>query len=418
MAHKPKSALLAAVAGELRGWPPGEALSAVAREVRQRERDERFMQLALNLASRGLGRTSPNPPVGALVVRKDSVVGRGYHEQAGAPHAEVVALRRAGAKAKGATLYVTLEPCAHFGRTPPCVDAILAAGIRRVVIGCRDPNPTVPGRGAERLRRAGIRVRLGVLQRECAALISAFRKRVQTGMPWVTVKLAASLDGRIATKRGVARWVTESPARMLVHAWRNVHDAVLIGCETVRRDDPLLTCRLPGGRDPVRVVLDGRLRIPLGARVVSPSAAPGTWILTRRPAPEPRASALRRRGAKVVELPARNGRISIRRALRALARRGISSVMIEGGATVATAAIAAGVVDRFLLFYAPKLVGGDGRPMAESLGVRTMTRALPLHIRSATWVGRDLLLVATPFHPGDRLSLWFTLGDVVSLWGT
>jgi len=271
-----------------------------------------------------------------------------------------------------------------------------------VVIGCRDPNPAVPGRGAEKLRRAGIQVRLGVLEPQCAALICGFRKRVVAGLPWVSLKLAASLDGRIATKSGASRWVTSPPARLLVHAWRNVHDAVLVGCETVRRDDPSLTCRLPGGRDPLRIVLDGRLRIPLDAKVVSPGAARGTWILTQRPAPERKASILSRRGVRIVELPGTRGRISLSTALRTLARAGICSVMIEGGATVAAAAIAAGVVDRFLFFYAPKLVGGDGRPMATSLGVASMDRAFPLRIRFLMRVGTDLLLVATPV-PRGRL---------------
>src|SRR5512135_2351615 len=232
-----------------------------------RSDDARYMRLALRLGRRGLGRTSPNPPVGAVVVSGHTVVGRGYHHQAGMPHGEIEALTDAGARARGATLYVTLEPCAHHGRTPPCTDAVIAAGVRRVVFGTRDPNPTVSGNGMVRLRAARIAVTGGVLQPDCDELIAAFRKHVTTGLPLVTLKLAASLDGRIATATGESRWITGPESRLFTQRLRNEHDAILVGAQTVIRDDPELTCRLRGGRNPLRVVLDGRLRVPLGARV-------------------------------------------------------------------------------------------------------------------------------------------------------
>jgi len=354
--------------------------------------DVRFMRMALRLGARGLGRTSPNPPVGAVVVVRGKVVGRGFHRQAGAAHGEAAALRAAGARARGATLYVTLEPCAHHGRTPPCTDAAIAAGVRRVVIGTRDPNPHVPGHGIRRLRAAGITVTSGVLRDECEALIGAFRKHVTTGRPLVTLKLAASLDGRIATMSGDARWITGADSRRYVHRLRAEHDAVLVGAETVRRDDPQLTCRIRGGRNPVRVILDGRLRIPLRARVLTKRAPAATVVFTARPASAAKVRQMRERGIEVVTLEAPTGRIPIGRVMRELGKRNIMSVLIEGGATVAAAALAAGVVDHLLIFYAPKLIGGDGHPLLAGLGVRRMRDAVALGPLQVKRFARDLLV--------------------------
>ena len=349
------------------------------------ERDDaRFMRLALRLGRRGVGRTSPNPPVGAVVVARGTVVGRGFHRRAGAPHAEIEALRHAGPRARGATLYVTLEPCAHHGRTPPCTDAVLAAGIRRVVAGARDPNPHVAGNGLRRLQAAGVVAHAGVLQPECEALIAAFRTHITTGRPLVTVKLAASLDGRIATATGEARWITGEDSRRYAHRLRDEHDAVLVGAETVLRDDPELTCRLRGGRHPLRVVLDGRLRIPLRARVLADTATAPTLVITAVPSGTAKVRQLRAHGAEVLSLVTSSRRISLLRVMRELGKRNVMSVLVEGGATVAAAALAAGIVDRLLVFFAPKLIGGDGRPMLDSLGVRRMHDALalgPLEVR-------------------------------------
>jgi diaminohydroxyphosphoribosylaminopyrimidine deaminase/5-amino-6-(5-phosphoribosylamino)uracil reductase len=360
--------------------------------------DVALMRQALGLARRGLGRTSPNPAVGAVVVRRGQVVGRGFTRPAGGPHAEVVALADAGRAARGATLYVTLEPCAHHGRTPPCVDAVLAAGIERVVLGCRDPNPRVRGNGAERLRRAGVEVATGILESECAEAIRFFAKHAATGLPWATLKLAASLDGRIATHDGDSRWVTGEAARRYVHRLRNWHDAVLVGAQTVIADDPALTCRLRGGRDPLRVVLDGRLRIPLGAGIVGA----GTLVLTGRGTKASKVAALRRRGVEVVELPHRGGVIAWRDALAEIGRRGLCSVLVEGGGGTAATALRGGGVDEVLFFYAPKLVGADGQPMIGPLGVSRMARALAL--TDAHWrrLGPDLLLRALAAPPAKR----------------
>jgi diaminohydroxyphosphoribosylaminopyrimidine deaminase/5-amino-6-(5-phosphoribosylamino)uracil reductase len=357
--------------------------------------DERFMRLAVREGRRGLGRTSPNPPVGAVVVRGGAVVGRGYHRRAGLPHAEVDALRVAGPRARGATLYVTLEPCAHHGRTPPCTEAILAAGLRRVVVGVRDPNPTVRGDGLGRLRAAGVAVAHGVEVAACEELIAAFRKHVTTGLPWVTLKLAATLDGRIATSSGDSRWITGAVSRRFVHRLRAEHDAILVGAETVIHDDPDLTCRLRGAHTPLRIVLDGRARIPPTARVVTSCDAVPTVVVVGRDAPAARVRRLERGGVEVVRLPASAGRISFRRVLRALGRRGLSSVLVEGGATVAAAAIAAGDVDRLLAFYAPMLIGADGRPMLGALGVRYLRQAPRLGPLQVRRMAGDILVTAS-----------------------
>jgi len=348
--------------------------------------------MALRLARRGLGYTSPNPPVGAVVVAHGAVVGRGFHRAAGAAHGEVDALRDAGSRARGATLYVTLEPCAHHGRTPPCTEAVLAAGIRRVVVGSRDPNPHVPGDGVGRLRRAGISVDTAVLGDECDGLIAPFRKYITTGRPLVTLKLAASLDGRIATATGESRWITSEASRRFVHRLRAEHDAVLVGAQTVMRDDPELTCRLRGGRNPLRIVLDGRLRLPLTARVLTNTSTAATLVVTGTRAAATKVRRVEARGAEVLRLPERAGRVSLTRLLRAVGRRGVMSVLIEGGATIAATALAARAVDRLLLFYAPKLIGGDGRPMLGPLGVRRLVNATQLGTLQIRRFASDVLV--------------------------
>lgn len=365
-----------------------------------RRDDGFYMRLALRLGRRGLGRTSPNPPVGAVVVVGNRLVGRGYHQRAGLAHGEVEALRDAGEKARGATLYVTLEPCAHHGRTPPCTDAVVAAGVRRVVVGTRDPNPAVVGNGVECLRAAGIEVTTGVEQAACDELIAAFRKHVTKGMPLVTLKLAASLDGRIATATGESRWITSDASRRYVHRLRAEHDAILVGAETVLRDDPELTCRLRGGRNPLRIILDGCLRLPLNAKVLANTGAAATLVVTGQQVSASKTRQIEARGATVVRLPAPAGRISMSRVMRTLGRRGVMSVLIEGGATVAAAALAARVVDRLLIFYAPKLIGGDGRPMLGALGVRRLRQALrlaPLRVRR---LATDVLLATEVLDEG------------------
>ncbi len=355
--------------------------------------DRRYMAEALRLARRGLGRTSPNPAVGALVVRGTKVVGRGFHRRAGGPHAEVFALRQAGRRARGATLYVTLEPCCHFGRTPPCVDAVLESGVSRVVVGALDPNPRVCGRSIRRLRRARVLVEVGVRGAECRELNEDFVKYVTTGLPFVLLKLAATLDGRIATAAGDSRWVTSADARRRVHEMRNRVHAVIVGSETVGVDDPRLTCRLRGGRKPPRVVLDGRLRSPESALVFSGDAGrTRVYTLAERGA---KAARLRARGV-IVRRGAGQRSGSLRRVLRDLAATGIKSVMIEGGGVVAAHALRSGLVDRLALFLAPKLVGGDGLPMVAALHLRRMAQAISLLDTKLERLGPDLLIEGRP----------------------
>ena len=354
--------------------------------------DEKYLRLACRLAERAAGRTSPNPPVGAVLVRAGKIVGTGYHRFAGGDHAEIAALRRAGAQARGATLYITLEPCSHYGRTPPCTSALIRAGIKEVVCGVRDPNLLVSGRGLRRLARAGIRVRTGILEQRCRLLIEAFAKYITRQVPFVVLKLAATLDGRIAAASGDARWISGERSRAAVHRLRNRVDAVVVGVGTVIADDPLLTCRIAGGRNPWRIVLDSRLRLPLSARILRLPDVQKTIIAAGAGAPAAKVRALESLGAEVWRLPLRGEGISWRPLLRKLARRDIVSVLIEGGGRTAASALAEKTVDKFLFFYAPKIIGGDGMAMVGELGLRRVKNALPareLHVRRS---GEDLVV--------------------------
>ena len=329
--------------------------------------------------------------VGAVLARGERIVATGHHPFAGADHAEIVALKRAGAKARGATLYINLEPCSHQGRTPPCADALIRAGIKEVVAGMKDPNPVVAGRGFARLRRAGIRVRSGLFEEECAALNEAFVKFITRRLPFVTLKLAASLDGKIATASGDARWISGADSRAMVHRLRNQVDGVLVGAGTAIADDPQLTCRIRGGRNPRRIVLDGRLRIRPSARLFHQRDPGKTIVVTGTRAPVAKAHALEARGAQVWRFPLRGGEISWMVLLRKLADSGIVSVMIEGGATVAASALRAKIVDKVIFFYAPKILGGDGRAMIDGLGIHRVDRSLRVRHLSFRKSGTDLM---------------------------
>jgi diaminohydroxyphosphoribosylaminopyrimidine deaminase/5-amino-6-(5-phosphoribosylamino)uracil reductase len=359
----------------------------------RRDRDEGFMRLALREAEKGMGRTSPNPAVGAIVVRDGRVVARGYHARAGAPHAEVIALRAAGARARGAELYTTLEPCDHHGRTPPCSVAILEAGVSRVVVGARDPNPLVNGKGLRRLRRHGVPVETGVLAAECDALNAPWLRFIRSGRPYVTLKAAVTLDGKIATRTGDSRWVTGPAARAWVHRLRDRVDAVLVGSGTARADDPQLTARLPRrrGRDPIRVVLDTDLTLPARLRLFHPASAAPTVVA--------HASRRRRRfGPGVETLACRPGKggVDLGDLLRKLAARGVTHLLVEGGAAVHARFLAAGLVDRLVLLVAPKVVGGDGLSWVGGSGVRRMADALRLDGVRVERIGGDLLVTAVP----------------------
>ncbi len=365
--------------------------------MRARE-PERFMRLALREAEKGLGRTSPNPVVGAVVVRAGRVVGRGHHARAGGPHGEVEALRDAGARARGADLYTTLEPCDHWGKTPPCSLAILEAGVRRVLVGSRDPNPVVKGRGLARLRRAGVEVVTGVLREACDALNAPWFRYITSGRPYVTLKAAITLDGKIATASGDSRWVTGVAARREVHRLRDQVDAVLVGAGTARADDPRLTARLPGGggRDPLRVVLDSRLGLPPTLRMFTVRSPAPALVATLAPEGEDRPRG--RPGVEVIRCRARAGRVDLEDLLRRLAGRGVAHLLVEGGAEVHAAFLAARLVDRVLLHVAPKLLGG-GKDWLGGAGPLRMADALPLRGLSVRWLGEDLILSGEPAWP-------------------
>ncbi len=354
------------------------------------------MRLALREARRASGRTHPNPPVGAVVYRGDRVLGRGRTRPVGGPHAEIVAiaraLRRHGPRAvRGASLAVTLEPCAHVGRTGPCAERVIEVGLRRVAVGHEDPHRAVGGRGLARLRRAGIAVELGVLEGECREQHRGFLSVCRRGRPFVVLKLASSLDGRIATAAGESRWITGPEARAAVHRLRARMDAVMVGAETALADDPELTARR-GDRvvhRPVRVVVDSRLRVPPRARPYRGEAG-RSWVLCAPRAPSARRRALEAGGVRVLEVPARAGGVDLSRALRLLAREGLGELLVEGGGKLAAALLRGGLVDELHWFSAPRLLGGDGRPALGELGVRVLSRAPALHDVRMRRVGRDL----------------------------
>ena len=359
------------------------------------ETDRRFMREALELARSMLGLTSPNPAVGCVIVRAGRVLGRGATAAGGRPHAEVLALAQAGAKARGATAYVSFEPCAHFGQTPPCARALVEAGVRRVVVGCVDPFPKVRGRGIAILKKAGIDVESGVLEEECRALNEGFITRVTKGRPFTTLKLAATLDGRIAAVGGDSRWISSEPSRELVHRWRREADAVMVGAGTVLADNPRLTCRIEGGRDPVRVVVDAQLRSPADAKVFTGrSRAPAILITGQRNFERAR----RRYGSERVEVLAagtRSGEIDLAGVMKEFGRRGWSKVLIEGGAHLAGTALGQRVVDRVAIFVAPRILG-CGLPAVEGLDFEQVNRSIRLADLKAQPVGDDWLLEGRP----------------------
>lgn len=355
------------------------------------------MRAALMLARRGLGAVSPNPAVGCVLVRRRHVVGRGWTQPGGRPHAEAEALRRAGDAASGATAYVTLEPCAHHGETPPCADALVAAGIARAVIALGDPDSRVAGAGIERLRAAGIETETGLCEAEAAELNAGYLMRVGHGRPLVTLKVATSLDGRIATHSGASQWITGATARRFAHGLRAGHDAVLVGAGTAVQDNPSLTCRLPGmeSRSPVRVVLDGRMRLPLTHELVKTARDVPTWMVTFAPA-DPEAAERRKAyamsGVQMIDVGAdADGNPDIDAVLRELARRGITRLLVEGGGRIAAALLKSALVDRLVWFRAPRLVGGDGIPAAAGFGVDKLADAADFSLVSTQPVGEDVM---------------------------
>jgi diaminohydroxyphosphoribosylaminopyrimidine deaminase/5-amino-6-(5-phosphoribosylamino)uracil reductase len=363
--------------------------------MRGEDGDRAFMARTLELAAAGRGRVSPNPMVGAVLMKEGRIVAEGFHARAGAPHAEVVALEVAGEAAGGATLYVNLEPCCHQGRTPPCAPRIVASGVRRVVAATLDLNPRVAGRGLALLREAGVATEVGVLEAEGVRLNEVFFTYMTSGRPFVTLKAAVSLDGKIATVTGESRWITGEEARRRVHEMRNEVDAVLVGIGTILRDDPLLTTRLgiPGQRDPVRVIVDNLARLPVKARVINPASAALTLVAVGPKAPASKVERLREAGVTVLVLEQSGPRISLAALMQALAAREITSVLIEGGGEIHASALAEGIVDKVAFLLAPILIGGKTAPSAlGGPGIEKLADAVRLRDVRFTPLGEDLLV--------------------------
>ena len=354
--------------------------------------DQEYMAQALSLAQKGAGWTSPNPMVGAVIVKEGRVIGQGWHEKCGQPHSERNALAACTEPPGGATMYVTLEPCCHQGKQPPCTQAILDAGIAKVVVGSHDPNPLVAGKGLEILRRHGIEVETGVCQEACDALNQVFFHYIRTRRPYVVMKYAMTMDGKIATRTGASRWITGPEARAQVHRDRNRYAAILVGVGTVLADNPLLTCRMEGGRNPLRIVCDTHLRTPLDRQLVRTASQVPTLVATCSTDPA-RIFPLEDAGCQVWTLPEREGHVDLAALMERLGAQRIDSVILEGGGTLNWAALEAGIVHKVQAYLAPKLLGGrDAKSPVEGLGVAAAAQGIPLKHTTVTQLGADLLL--------------------------
>lgn len=355
--------------------------------------DYRWMARALELAARGLLTTTPNPRVGCVIVQNGEMIGEGWHVRAGEPHAEVHALAMAGERARGATAYVTLEPCSHHGRTPPCADALVKAGVSRVVVAMEDPNPLVAGRGLARLRDAGILTHSGLQESEARALNIGFISRMTRGRPWLRLKVAATLDGKTALENGVSQWITGDDARRDAHRWRARSCAVLTGIGTVRDDNPQLNVRaIPTERQPLRVVVDARLETPLNARLLDG----GPVLIAAALNDADRIAALQRRGADVVILPDGGGKVNLPALMRELGRRGLNEVLAESGFKLNGSLLREGCVDELVLYLAPALVGDAARGLFNLPALSSLASKRPLAFQDVRMVGRDLRIIARP----------------------
>ncbi|CAH2712969.1 Riboflavin biosynthesis protein RibD [Neobacillus rhizosphaerae] len=357
--------------------------------------DTDYMKLALNLAKGTLGQTSPNPVVGAVLVKENQIIGMGAHLKAGEPHAEVHAIRMAGDKAKESTLYVTLEPCSHHGRTPPCSDLVIRTGVRKVFVATTDPNPQVAGTGIERMKKAGIEVEVGMLQQQALELNKAFFYNIQTDLPYVTLKSAASLDGKTATATGESMWITGEEARNDVHQLRHQHDGILVGVNTVIQDNPSLTTRLEtGGKNPIRIVLDTHLRTPQNAKVITDFLAP-TWIITGAEVDQKRVEQFTEIGIEVIK--SEKQQIIIKDLLVTLGKRGITSLFVEGGSEVQGSFLKERAFQQIITYIAPKLIGGKLAPtLFGGQGIEKMAEAVLLNIKQVDMIGSDIRIIAEP----------------------
>jgi len=358
-------------------------------------RDIKYMQRALDLAARAQGRTSPNPMVGAVVVKGDEIIGEGYHHKAGTAHAEVIALNAAGEDARGATLYVTLEPCSHYGRTPPCADAVAAAGIKRAVIACLDPNPLVSGKGLKIMEEAGIETINGVLQEPAERLNEAFFKYIRFKTPFIILKVAMTLDGKIATGAGDSRWISSEASRHYVHQLRNTCDAIMVGIGTVLKDDPMLNTRLdePDAKDPVRVIIDSRLDLPLQSKIVRSAKEQRTIVFCHQQADRDKTELLKQNSIEIIPIAGNREKLCLEEAFKALGEIGIMSLLAEGGGEINGYLVEKGLIDKLYCFIAPKLVGGREAPTpVGGEGIPVLNNALPVKSMEITRLEDDILI--------------------------
>lgn len=357
--------------------------------------DQYYMKLALDLARSTIGQTTPNPVVGAVIVKNNQIVGLGAHLKAGEPHAEVHAIQMAKENTKGATLYVTLEPCSHYGRTPPCSNLVIQSGIERVVIATTDPNPSVSGKGIERMKKAGLQVEVGLLKEEADQLNQVFYHFIQTGLPYVTLKTATSLDGKIATKEGKSKWITSEEAREDVHYFRHTHDAILVGVNTVLTDNPSLTTRqIGGGKNPIRIILDTHLRTPFDSNIVKDLQAE-TWIVTGSNVEEDKVTYFENSGVTILKM--NSPTIVIKDMLKKIASMGISSIFVEGGAEIHGSFLKEKAFQQVITYIAPKLIGGRMAPSSfGGEGITEMEDALDLEISEIKKIGNDIRITAIP----------------------
>ncbi|WHY79664.1 bifunctional diaminohydroxyphosphoribosylaminopyrimidine deaminase/5-amino-6-(5-phosphoribosylamino)uracil reductase RibD [Neobacillus sp. WH10] len=357
--------------------------------------DSLYMNLALNLARGTLGQTSPNPVVGAVVVKDGQIIGMGAHLRAGEPHAEVHAIQMAGDQVKGSTLYVTLEPCSHYGKTPPCSDLIIKSGVKKVFVATTDPNPKVAGTGIERMTKAGIEVKVGILQEEARDLNKVFFYNIQSGLPYVTLKSAASLDGKTATVIGESKWITNEESRADVHHFRHQHDGIMVGVNTVLKDNPSLTTRLvEGGKNPIRIILDTHLRTPLDAQVIIDQQAP-TWIVTGAEVDKNRVSQFSELDIEVIKMESQ--KVSIKEMLVLLGKKGITSLFVEGGAEVHGSFLKEHAFQQIITYIAPKLIGGKNAPTSfGGQGIEHIAEAVSLNIKQVDRIGSDIRIIAEP----------------------
>nr|WP_282580209.1 bifunctional diaminohydroxyphosphoribosylaminopyrimidine deaminase/5-amino-6-(5-phosphoribosylamino)uracil reductase RibD [Natroniella sulfidigena] len=355
------------------------------------------MKVALNLAKKAVGRTSPNPLVGAVIVKDGEIIGTGYHHYAGSLHAEVNVLKKVDQEAKGATMYVTLEPCSHYGKTPPCAKFIIESGIKKVVIAMQDPNPKVAGKGIEMLKAAGVETEVGLLKEEAAQLNEDYIKYMETNTPFVILKNAMTLDGRIATKKGDSKWITGEESREFVHRLRDRVDGILVGIGTVLADNPRLTTRLPeGGEDPARIVLDEELKIPLDAKLVTQNSSAPTIIATTKKADQSKKIKLQEAGVEIIEVETEN-RVDLEELLKELGNREIISVLVEGGSQVNTSFLEAELVDKLYYFIAPKIIGGkDAVPVVAGTGVDKIKAGISIEESKIKRSGDDFLIIGYP----------------------